>query len=128
MRTILVIDDDPDFVEFVRIVLESVGYQVLCAYNAEQGLALMRDALPDLVLLDMLMSYSMDGLNVTRTMREDVELSGIPLIVVSAILSGPHAMPGENGASPFVTAFLTKPIEPGDLLRKVAEVLSQQRE
>ena len=84
---VLVIDDDPDFVEFIRIILEAGGYSVVCTYNAEQGLSLMRTEHPDLVLLDMLMSYTMEGLDVTRTMREDPELRKIPLIVVSAVLT-----------------------------------------
>ena len=83
---VLVIDDDPDFVEFVRIILETNGYNVSCAYNADHGLELLRTKRPDIVLLDIMMSYSMAGLEVTRTMHRDLELSTIPLIVISSVL------------------------------------------
>jgi CheY-like chemotaxis protein len=121
---VLVIDDDPDFVEFIRIILEARGYSVVCTYNAEQGLSLMRTEHPDLVLLDMLMSYTMEGLDVTRTMREDTELRKIPLIVVSAVLTDADALQGEGEEPLPIVAFLTKPVEPGELLNLVAEATS----
>ena len=89
---VLVIDDDPDFVEFVRIILETNGYDVSCAYNANHGLELLRTGHPDIVLLDIMMSYTMAGLEVTRTMHQDLELSTIPLIVISSVLPGAFLM------------------------------------
>ena len=73
-------------IEFVRIILETNGYDVCCAYNADQGLALLRTESPDIVLLDIMMSYSLAGLEVTRTMHKDLELAKIPLIVISSVL------------------------------------------
>ncbi|MDY7042415.1 MAG: response regulator [Chloroflexota bacterium] len=119
------IDDDPDYMEFTRIILESGGYSVSCAYNAEQGLSLMRTEHPDVVLLDMLMSYTMEGLDVTRAMRETPELRNIPLIVISAVLTDANALQSENEESPSISAFLTKPVEPGELLSRVAEAISR---
>lgn len=118
---ILVIDDDPDFLEFVRIILETGGWSVSCAHNADQGLSLMRTEHPDLVLLDILMSYTMEGLDVTRAMREDAELQNIPLIVISAVFAGVNAL--QTTESPPIKAFMTKPVEPNELLKLVSEAI-----
>lgn len=117
---VLVIDDDPDFVEFVRIILESNEYDVVCAYNADQGVDMLRAERPGVVLLDMMMSYTMAGLEVTRVMGQDPELSSIPLIVISAVLPGAQALE-DQGGSESVAAFLTKPVEPSELVRVIAE-------
>jgi CheY-like chemotaxis protein len=121
---VLVIDDDPDFVEFTRIILEAGGYSVVCAYNADQGLSLMRTEHPDLALLDILMSYTMEGLDVRRAMCEDVELRNIPLIVISAVFTDANALQCEGKESPPIVAFLTKPVEPNELLSLVARAIS----
>jgi CheY-like chemotaxis protein len=121
---VLVIDDDPDFVEFMRIVLETNGYDVSCAYNADHGLELLRTERPDIVLLDIMMSYSMAGLQVTRAMREDLELSRIPLIVISSVLPGAQALDDQEDLAS-IAAFLTKPVEPSELLHLIAETIAQ---
>lgn len=123
---VLVIDDDPDFVEYVRIILEAGGYTVFCAYNAQQGLELGRTAHPDLVLLDIMMSYTMAGLDVTRTVRQDAELSAIPLIVISSVLPGAQAAQDQEALSS-IAGFLTKPVEPSELLKLVAETIEKHR-
>jgi len=123
---ILVIDDDPDFVEFVRIILEAEGYHVFCAANAEQGLDLLRRQRPDLVLLDMLMSYSMAGPQVTRAMQQDAELVNIPLIVVSAVFTDQQALEHQQ-AQRAIHAFLTKPVEPSHLVQVIRQALANPR-
>lgn len=125
---VLVIDDDSDFVEFMRIILESEGYSVFCAFNADQGLNLLRAEHPDIVLLDVMMSYTMEGLDVTRTMRQDPELGQVPLVVISSILTGAQAWQSQGQDLSFVTAFLTKPVEPQDLLNLVAEIIARHKE
>lgn len=121
---VLVIDDDPDFLEFTRIILEAKGYSVVCAHNAEQGLSLMRAERPDVILLDILMSYAMEGLDVTRAMRKDPELRKIPLIVISAVLTDDSSLQSEDEEPLSILAFLTKPVEPDELLSLVAEAIS----
>ncbi len=116
---ILVIDDDPDFLDFVRMVLESENYEVHTADNASAGLALMRQIHPDLVLLDLMISYVLDGLNVTRKMQKDPRLSKIPLIMISAIVTrkDEKMLPEDMDISDI--PLLSKPIEPTELLRQV---------
>ena len=70
-KRIVVIDDDPDFNEYTRIILESAAYDILTATNAADGLALVRRTKPDLVITDVMMSYSLEGISVTRAIRND---------------------------------------------------------
>lgn len=120
---ILVVDDDPDFVEYTRIVLESQGYQVRTATTVDQALQLMRQERPDVALLDVMMSYVLDGINLTRQMQDDPQLHDIPIIMISAIVSREEA-----GAFPVhpdlpVHDFMTKPVDPAALIRQVAELV-----
>lgn len=122
---ILIVDDDPDFREFVRIVLESHGYTVFEASNAGAGLTLMRDENPTLVLLDAMMSYELAGIGIIRTVRSDSQLAHIPLILISAVLSEDEDrfLPPDERA--MVDRFLTKPISPDDLLAVIGSVLKE---
>ena len=123
--TILIVDDDPDFREFVRIVLERHGYRVLEAPNAPAGLALMRAELPDLVLLDAMMSYELAGIGTIRTVRGDPQLAHIPLILISAVLSEDEDRFLPTDERNMVDRFLSKPISPDDLLAVVANLLKE---
>ena len=122
---ILIIDDDPDFREFVRIVLESHDYAVLEAENAADGLALMRTGSPALVLLDAMMSYELAGVGTIRSVREDPALAHIPLILISAVLSQDEDrfLPADERA--MINRFLSKPISPDQLLAEVATTLTE---
>lgn len=125
-RAVLVVDDDPDFREFVHIVLETHGYQVSEAPDAATGMALMRAALPDLVLLDAMMSYELAGVGAIRAIRSDPQLAHIPLILISAVLQeDARFLPADERS--MVNRFLTKPISPDVLLAEVAATLSGAR-
>jgi CheY-like chemotaxis protein len=121
--SILIVDDDPDFREFVRIVLENHGYQVLEAANAPGGMALMRDRQPSLVLLDAMMSYELAGIGIIRTVRTDPELAHIPLILISAVLSDDEDRFLPADERNMVDRFLSKPISPDALVAEVSALL-----
>ena len=125
-QKILIVDDDPDFREFVRIVLESHGYQVCEAANAPAGLAVMREAHPHLVLLDAMMSYELAGIGTIRTVRSEPQLANLPIILISAVLSedGDRFLPADERA--MVNRFLSKPISPHELLSEVTALLAEQ--
>jgi DNA-binding response OmpR family regulator len=120
---IVIVDDDPDFREFVHIVLEAHGYEVYEAHNAIEGLALMRTVAPDLVLLDAMMSYELAGVGMIRSVRSDPQLANTPLILISAVLSEDEDrfLPADERA--MVDRFLSKPISPDELLAEVASIL-----
>lgn len=123
---VLVVDDDPDFREFVHIVLETHGYRISEAPDAAAGLKLMRSALPDLVLLDAMMSYELAGIGAIRTIRHDPQLTHVPLILISAVLQeDARFLPADERR--MVDRFLTKPISPDELLAEVAGALADAR-
>ncbi len=124
---ILVVDDDPDFVEYTRIVLESQGYEVQTAATTDTALRMMCQDKPDVVLLDVMISYVLDGLNLTRQMRDDPALKDIPVIMISAIVSRDEAgvFPTDEYLS--VDAFMTKPVDPADLLSQVAKLIQTRQ-
>jgi CheY-like chemotaxis protein len=123
---ILVVDDDPDFVEYTRIVLESQGYEVRTAATAELALRLMRKEKPDVALLDVMMSYVLDGIELTRQMCDDPELRHIPVIMISAIVSKEEAGTFPTDECESVKAFMTKPVDPSDLLQQVAKLIQRR--
>ena len=120
---ILVVDDDPDFVEIMRTILESNDYLVVTAANGEQGLAQVKAQRPDLMLLDIMMSTVLDGLNVSEQLAQDPEAKYMPVIMVSSIAETPYAHIFPMGEQPHMDAWLSKPVDPKVLLAKVAELL-----
>lgn len=122
-RRVVIIDDDPDFREFVHIVLETHGYQVHEADNAGDGLALMRAVAPDLVLLDAMMSYELAGVGAIRAVRSDPALAHMPLILISAVLSEDEDRFLPADERNMVDRFLSKPISPDELLAEVSSIL-----
>ena len=120
---VLVVDDDPDFVEVTRTVLEKEGFEVISAVNGDQGLARARSEHPDLVILDVMMSSVLDGVNVSGTMREDEDLRHIPLIMISSIAQSEHAGQFPTDEYMHVDAWLSKPVQPQELIMKVNTLL-----
>ncbi len=122
MTRILVVDDDPDFGEITRMILQAKGYDVQTAANARIGLELMRESPPDLVLLDVMMAGILDGIYVARTMREDPALCRIPIIMISSITSSPMADRFPTDEYLPIDTWISKPVQAEDLLRKVARL------
>jgi CheY-like chemotaxis protein len=123
MAKVLVVDDDPDFVEITRTILESHGYDVNTAANGDAALSSMRADLPDLVLLDVMMSTVLDGLNLSHVMSEDSVLSKVPIVMVSSIADSPSAGMFPTDEYIPIDAWISKPVQPDDLLNKVAQFI-----
>ncbi len=120
---ILVVDDDPDFVEIMRTILESAGYDVITASNGQQGLARVKAEHPDLMLLDIMMSSVLDGLDVSEQLAQDPDAKYMPVIMVSSIADTPHSGLFPTEEMVHMDAWLSKPVDPKVLLGKVAELL-----
>jgi CheY-like chemotaxis protein len=120
---ILVVDDDPDFVEIMRTILESHGYAVITAANGRDAMACVKAEHPDLMLLDIMMSTVLDGLNVSEQLAQDPEARYMPVIMVSSIADTPHAGLFPMEEQPHMDAWLSKPVDPQTLLAKVAELI-----
>ncbi len=121
---ILVVDDDTDFVFFTKTVLEQNGYEVISAVNGSHGRAVLAREKPGLVILDVIMSSVLDGLNMSRFMREDPAFGDIPIIMVTSIANTDYSTLFPTDENIGIDAFLTKPIKPADLMGKVEELLS----
>ncbi|MEE8430730.1 MAG: response regulator [Candidatus Desulfatibia sp.] len=127
-KKVLVIDDDPDVVSFVITVLEENDYTPLVAQNGEEGLKLIRQAGPDLILLDILMPRG-SGVKLFREIKTDASLKHIPVIVLSGIaeksfLRSQKALTGFGGAKvPEPEAYLEKPVEPEELAAMIKKII-----
>ena len=119
MSRILVVDDDPEFVEITRMILESEGYEIVSASDGKQAMETMREDKPDLVLLDVMMSSVLDGLNVCHEMHDDPDLRDVPIIMVSCIITSPHAGLFPTDEYLPINAWISKPMDPELLIEKV---------
>ena len=117
--SILVVDDEPNTVEFLRITLEMGGYEVLEALSGTAALRQVAAHKPDLVLLDVMMP-EMDGLEVCRRLRADLETADLPIVILSARTSVEAIREGLDAGA---TRYLTKPVTRDNLLETIREVL-----
>jgi CheY-like chemotaxis protein len=124
MSKILIVDDDPDFVEATRIVLEQHGHETLSAANGDEGLQAVRDSKPDLVILDVIMSSILDGLNVSQQLQNDPEHKDTPIIMVTSIANTDYAALFPTDEYVHISAFMTKPISPEQLTKQVSRLLA----
>ena len=124
MSKILIVDDDPDFVEATRIVLEGAGYDTVSAANGDESLRVVRAEKPDLIILDVIMSTILDGLNVSQQLQGDPEHKDIPIIMVTSIANTDYAALFPTDEYVHINTFLTKPVLPDRLLREVKRLLA----
>ncbi|HEY69666.1 MAG TPA: response regulator transcription factor [Anaerolineae bacterium] len=116
---ILVIDDEPNIVRLVRDYLEEAGFRVLTASNAETGLHALRREMPDLLVLDLGLP-DQDGWDLTRKIRSDPRVAGIPIIMLTARADETDRIIGlELGADDYIT----KPFNPREVIARVRAVL-----
>ena len=119
---ILVVDDDREITRLLRGYLEQAGYGVLVAYDGVTALAMVREARPDVLLLDLMLP-DMDGWAVTRRIRSDSTLAATPIIMLTARVEDTDKILGlELGADDYVT----KPFNPREVLARVRALLRRQ--
>jgi CheY-like chemotaxis protein len=125
MAKILVVDDDPDFVRVTSRVLGRAGHVIESASDGAQALKAIRSAPPDVVLLDIMMSYILDGLDTSREMAQDPALKEIPVIMVTSLtgVRGTDMFPTDEYVP--VDEWLAKPIDPEMLLARVSQALDR---
>jgi two-component system phosphate regulon response regulator PhoB len=121
-QRILVIDDEPDLLELVRVNLDQAGYRVEIAESGRKGLERVRSSPPDLVVLDLMLP-DVSGKEICRQIRADRELEGIPIIMLTARAAEVDRVVGfELGADDYVT----KPFSPRELTLRVRAVLRRE--
>ena len=126
--TVLVVDDDPDFVESVRIVLKSADMQVLSASSGSAALTSMITTPPDLVILDIMMDGVLDGWDASWKIRSTPGLKDVPILVVSSITSSDYLSMIPTDDDNLIDNFLSKPVAPDRLLSEVRRLLERAGE
>ncbi len=123
---ILLVDDDADFIDSTRTVLESQLYEVIVAREGEEGLRKAKEEKPDLILLDIIMPVK-DGFTAAEQLKKDPELSKIPTLMLTSFTArrGETSIPVSRGFDLDVEDYIDKPIAPEDLLAKVASFLQK---
>ncbi len=120
-KRIICIEDDQEMIELIRLILSRHHYEVIGASGGIEGLQLLQQETPDLVLLDLMMP-DMDGWDVYHQMKADPKLRDIPVIVVTAKAQHIDRVLGMQIAK--VDAYITKPFSPQELLASVDKLLT----
>jgi len=121
-KNILVVDDDPDAREFFVTVLEDNGYETVSARDGNEALQRLEEGLPDLITLDITMPEK-SGVGVYRKLKETEAYKGIPVIIITGVSDDFKQFISTRRQVPPPEGYLAKPIEPDQLLEKVAELL-----
>lgn len=128
MPKILIVDDDKDFQDITRLVLENNGFSVVSAYGPEEGLRMVQSEKPDLMILDVLMPDNYEGFDVARKVREELKLRELPVVLLTAVHGEkkvPYRFAPHEEYLP-VDYFFDKPVQPEVLVGKVKELLNMQ--
>lgn len=127
---ILIVEDDIDVIEAMKIVLESKKYSVISAYDGKEGFEKAKSEKPDLILLDVMMGRDTEGFEVTQNLRRNEKTKYIPILMVTAITqkTGFPFSPETDGEFLPVDDFVEKPVQPDDLLNRVAKLLKLPKE
>ncbi len=121
---ILIVDDDADFVESTRIVLESKNYQVIVAVNGNDGLRKAKKETPDLILLDIIMPVE-DGFTAAEQLKNDPKLAKIPLLMLTSYSAkgAGTSIPRGRGFRLEADDYIEKPVSPDNLLAAIKKHL-----
>jgi len=129
---ILIVDDDPDMVEAMRMTLEANGYRVSHAASGQDGLKQVKQLNPDLIVLDVMMDTTTEGFQVSLALRspdphsEYAAYRHIPIVMLTSIHSTTPLRFGPDEDYLPVDSFLDKPIDPDKLVALIAELVGQK--
>ena len=129
MANILIVDDDPDIVEAMRVVLESRNHAVSSAGNGQEGLKKVREEKPDLIILDIMMETLDKGFDVARELKKDQSYKQIPILMLTAIKERIGLdFKTEAGDAVWlpVDDYCDKPLKPEELISKVDTILGKK--
>lgn len=125
---ILLLDDDIDFLEVTRCILENAGYQVICCTDPHKALDVIAQTPPDLVITDLMMGAFDAGFSFARTLKADSRYAAIPVCIVTAVSSqlgfNFHPRSPQDLRVMGADAFLSKPLDPKTLLETIEDLLA----
>jgi two-component system, cell cycle response regulator DivK len=119
-KTILIVEDEPRNLKLLRDLLQRFGHVTIEAADGEQGVALAREKIPDLILMDIMMP-KMDGLEATRIIKADTKTKHIPILALTS-----YAMKGdkEKTIEAGCNAYIAKPVDIQEVLKAIEDLLS----
>jgi CheY-like chemotaxis protein len=126
MKKILLVDDDRDFVEATRTLLEE-QYEVVVAYDGDEGIAKAKEEKPDLIILDVIMPVE-DGFTAADEIADDEELKLIPLMLLTSFgsrMTKETEIPRSRGLEVSADDYVEKPVDPDALLAKVKKFVGE---
>ena len=121
-RKVVCIEDEPEMIDLFKLILTRRGFEVIGANGGRQGLELVKEIKPDLVLIDLMMP-DMDGWEVYQNLKANEDTQNIPVIVVTAKAQSIDRVLGLHIAK--VNDYIAKPFSPTSLLESIEQVLSQ---
>ncbi len=118
----MIIDDDPDFIEVTKLILEQVGFEVISASQAQTGFEMAQVEKPDLLIMDLVLESQDAGVKLAYRFRGDPHFQGLPIIILTAARS-PFGEKSAKGHLP-VDELMEKPLSPQDLIETVRRLLA----
>lgn len=126
---IMVVDDDPGIRDSLQTILESRQYTVITAADRTEGMDKIKAEKPDLLILDIMMSSWLDGLDMSKKLKKDPQFSAMPIVMLTAVRArtGFDLRPRSGGPDwCSVDAYLDKPVAPTTLLSEVERLLPRK--
>jgi len=127
MAKILVVDDDPDFVEAARIVLQKHHHEIISAASGNAGFKRAKEEKPDLIILDVIMDTLLAGVSVSQRLHNDPELRHIPIIMVTSIVHTDYVEFFPTDEDLHVHVFLSKPVSASQLVQQIDRLLAKSQ-
>jgi DNA-binding response OmpR family regulator len=127
--SILLVDDDPDFVEIATAILETKQYQVRSAQDPDEGLAMLEEEIPDLLILDVMMGRGAGGFVLARKIRKDSRFDKVPILMLTSMTEQTgFDIPGQRISEKFlpVDDYIEKGLKPHELLEKIEHLLAKK--
>jgi CheY-like chemotaxis protein len=124
-KKVLIVDDEPEAIDFATAVLEEDGYSALSAEDGIEGMEKVRTEKPDLVLLDIMMPGK-GGIAMYRDLRKDEETKDIPVIIITGVARGQRfeeSMMRKDPHIPLPDGYIEKPMKPEGLLELIRKLL-----
>jgi two-component system alkaline phosphatase synthesis response regulator PhoP len=127
MPYILIVDDDPDILDGIIMILETQPYRLATARDGKKCMELIEEDIPDLLILDLLMPR-MDGWGVIREMRSNPRYSEVPIMILSTVIedASHRRYELETGMTMDIQGYVQKPAKPADLLQRIEKLLSEK--
>ena len=126
-KKVLIIEDDVDLVEAMKIILEAEEYSVMTSYTPDEGFQMAESNLPDLIILDAMFerSHKARGFDYAVKMKQNAALAPIPILMVSAVNKEHPGFGFSPGEFLPVDDFIDKPAQPEDLVSKARQLMAQ---